>query len=132
MTPIKTVLTWWGRFRFMFQFLGFYLSVISLAMVALTAYNTTLRDWAILYLGIDLKLWEFGIAIIGLMLLGIVVEKFITVPYLLGMGNRTAYDADNPVKDDLKAIQKEQLEAKKRDDGIAKKLDELLRRQEKL
>ncbi len=131
MSPIKTVLTWWGRFRFMFQFLGFYMSVASIALTAVTAYNTTLRDWAMLYLGVDLKLWLFGMAIVGFMLLGMVVEKYITVPYLLGMGNTTAYKAENPVREDLEAIRREQEEARKRDTDIARKLDDLLSRPNK-
>lgn len=128
MTPIKTILTWWGKFRFMFQFLSFYLSIVSLTLSAVTAYNTTLRDWAILYLGFDLKLWLFGVIIVGFMLLGMVIEKYLTVPYLVGMGNKVAYESENPVREDLEAIHEEQAKAKSRDAEIAKKLDELLGR----
>jgi hypothetical protein len=108
--PIKTLLTWWGKFRFMFQFLGFYLSVISLIMTGVTAYNTTLRDWAMVYFGVDLSLYAFGLAVVVLMLLGMVVEKVVTVPYLLSRGNAEAYKHGNPMRTDLEEIKRGQVE----------------------
>ena len=116
MRIVRHLLTWWGKFRFMFQFLGFYLSVIALILNGVTAYNTTLRDWAMVYFGFDLTLLEFGLGVVGLMLLGMVIEKVATVPYLIGQGNREAYKHDNPMRRDLEDIKKEQAEAKKRQD----------------
>lgn len=111
-------LLWWGRFRFMFAHAVFYVSMVSLVMLAATFYNTTLREWASLYFGFEMTFWMFCLGLVIVVVLGILVEFVISVPALIAVSNEQMYKHQSPIKTDFDEVKKKQAEQGKKLDKI--------------
>ena len=119
---IKGVLLWWGRFRFMFGYSTFYISVMSLIMLAMTTYNTTARDWVLQYLGFRLEFWMFLLFLVVLAVASYVLEHVVSVPALVAVSNEQMYKHDSPIKTDFEEVKKKQKELEDKLDKIIAKL----------
>lgn len=119
----RGLLLWWGRFRFMFAHAVFYVSMVSLAMLAATFYNTTLREWASLYFGFEMTFWMFCAGLLIVIILGILVEFVLTVPAIIAVSNEQMYKHQSPIKDDFEEVKAKQLEQDKKLDKIIKHLE---------
>ncbi len=104
----KGVLLLWGRFRFMWGHAVFYVGAIQLIMLALVTYNTTLRDWAWAYLGIQLQLSHFIIGLFVIIAIGFLVEYILSIPALIAVSNEQMYAHQSPIKADFDEV-KERL-----------------------
>lgn len=102
----KGLLLWWGRFRFMFGHAMFYVSVINMGLLVATAYNTTIRDWALEYFGINLSLWVFILALVVIVAIGFVIEYMISVPALIAISNEQIYAHQSPIDEDFQDVKR--------------------------
>ena len=118
----RGLLLWWGRFRFMFAHATFYVSMVSMAMLAATFYHTTLREWASLYFGIEMTFWMFVVGLVVTTALGIVAEFIISVPAIITVSNEQMYKHQSPIKDDFEDVKKKQVEHDKKLDKIMEHL----------
>lgn len=109
----KGVLRWWGRFRFMFGHAVFYVAAVNMALLGATAYNTTVRDWAIEYLGWNLTFGMFVLIMVAIVTVGFLVEYIISVPALIAESNFQMYEHQSPIKRDFEEVKakQEELEA---------------------
>jgi len=110
----RGLLLWWGRFRFMFGHATFYVSLVSMAMVAGTFYHTTLKEVARQYFGFEMTFWMFVVGLVGSVFLGLIVEFVISVPALIAVSNEQMYKHQSPIKDDFEDVKKKQLEHDKK------------------
>jgi len=99
-------LLWWGRFRFMFGHAMFYVSVVNMGLLAATAYNTTIRDWALEYFGIQLTFWAFLLIMFSLIVVGFIVEYVISVPALIAISNQQMYAHQSPIVEDFDDVKR--------------------------
>ena len=99
-------LLWWGRFRFMFGHAMFYVSMVNMGLLAATAYNTTIRDWASEYFGIQLTFWVFLLIMFGLIVVGFIVEYVISVPALIAISNEQMYAHQSPIVEDFNDVKR--------------------------
>ena len=127
----KGLLLWWGKFRFMYGNAAFYVGALQLALVAIMAYNTTVRPWAAEYLGWNILFWQYCVFLVVSVLMGVLIEFMVTVPALIAVSNEQMYKHDSPIKTDFEDVKREQEAAKKKQEEIEKKLDEILRRLDK-
>ncbi len=118
----KGVLLWWGRFRFMFAHAVFYVSMVSLAMLAATFYNTTLREWASLYFGFEMTFWMFCVGLVVVLIFGILVEFTFSVPAIIAVSNEQMYKHQSPIKTDFDDVKNKQIEHDKKLDKIMEHL----------
>ena len=114
----RGVLLMWGRFRFMWGHAVFYVGAIQLIMLALVTYNTTLRDWAWLYLGMQLQLWHFIAGLFISIAIGFALEYVLSIPALIAVSNEQMYAHQSPIKTDFEDV-------KKKLDAVEKELREL-------
>lgn len=127
----KGLLLWWGKFRFMYGNAAFYVGALQLALVAVMAYNTTVRPWAVEYLGWNILFWQYCVFLVVSVLLGVLAEFMITVPALIAVSNEQMYKHDSPIKTDFEDVKKKQEEHDKILAEMQKTLDEILGRLEK-
>lgn len=106
----------------MFAHAVFYVSMVSLAMLAATFYHTTLREWASLYFGIEMTFWMFCVGLLAVVVFGILVEFVISVPALIAVSNEQMYKHQSPIKTDFEDVKKEQEVQGKKLDKIMENL----------
>jgi len=94
----------WGILAQTFSQVSIFVAALNLLLLTVTAYNTTLVEWFLVY-GIPLNFWSF-MSIIAFMLLitSILVYKF-ALPSLFSFTNEQAYRHDNPIRKDIKQLQ---------------------------
>ena len=110
----------WGTVKVLLGQVVFYATMVNMLMIAATAYNTTIREWTIIYLGFELNFLAF-LGIIGLvLLLALVFEYKVTLPGFFGFTNQQQYKHDNPIRRDLEEIKERLIEIEKA--TIAKKV----------
>ncbi len=102
----------------------FYVGAIQLMMLALVTYNTTLREWALQYYGIELQLWHFVLGLFIIIFVGFVLEYMLSIPALIAVSNEQMYAHQSPIKTDFE-------EVKERLTKIEKELQQLRREQPK-
>lgn len=110
----KGALLWWGRFRFMYSYAVFYVGLIQLVLVAMVAYNTTLKPWLVAYLGWDITLWQYGIVLGVIVIAGMALEFVFGIPALIAVSNEQMYKHDSPIKTDFVEVKKQQAEMEKK------------------
>jgi uncharacterized integral membrane protein len=106
----KGALLWWGRFRFMYSYAVFYVGLIQLVLVAMVAYNTTLKPGLVAYLGWDITLWQYGIVLGVIVIAGMALEFVFGIPALIAVSNEQMYKHDSPIKTDFVEVKKKQEE----------------------
>lgn len=107
----------------MFGHATFYVSMVSMAMLAATFYNTTCREWAREYFGFEMTFWMFVVGLVVTVILGIIVEFMLSVPALIAVSNEQMYKHQSPIKDDFDDVKKEQVVQGKKLDKIIKHLE---------
>ncbi|MDD4985002.1 MAG: hypothetical protein PHQ43_04315 [Dehalococcoidales bacterium] len=121
MIIIRRLLRAWAWVRFIWQYVSFYVGLISLVLMIVTAYNTTIRDWAYYYLNWEITLLQFTVAIFVVIAIGALFEYFVTLPNLIARSNYEVTRHKNPIYDEVCKVKQEQSE-------LNKKLDEILER----
>lgn len=106
----KGVLRWWGRFRFMFGHAVFYVSAVNMALLAATAYNTTVRDWVLEYIGWNMSFGMFVVIMVAIVGVGFLIEYMISVPALIAESNFQMYEHQSPIKRDFDEVKAKQAE----------------------
>jgi len=92
-----------GAFRDLLGRSLFYISVINFALISVTAFNTTVRDYVAQYV----SWFSFPIFIFLLILVAfsaMVLEYKLVLPSNVNFANRQIYKHKNPIKDDLLEI----------------------------
>jgi hypothetical protein len=118
----KGILLWWGKLRFMYSYAVFYVGLIQLILVAVVAYNTTLRPWLVTYLGWDITLWQYGIVLGVIVIAGMALEFIFGIPALITVSNEQMYKHDSPIKSDFIEVKKKQAEMDEKINKIMEKL----------
>jgi len=102
----KGIVKWWGNFRYIATHITFYSTILILAMTATTAYNTTIKLWMKVYLGVDLQYYIFILLIVIFVLGAVIFEWKVTLPGYFRVFNEQMYKHDNPIRRDLELIKK--------------------------
>ena len=121
MSMIKGLLRAWAWVRFIYQYVSFYVGLISLVLMIITAYNTTVRDWAYYYFNWEVTVWQFTLAIFVIIVASALFEYFVTLPSLIARSNYEVTRHKNPTYEEI-------LEVKSKQQEQDKKLDEILER----
>ena len=86
--------------------------MMSLSLIAMTAYNTTLSGW-LAQKGIYISFWAFALTLILLLVIpAILIWKF-AIPSFFSTLNEQAYEHDNPIRRDIESLSNENKEIKK-------------------
>jgi len=97
-----------------------FISLTSLFLIAVTAYNTTISPWLI-EKGMDIPFWVFLLAmVLGLFIMGLLLYKY-AVPSFFSAFNDQFYKHGSQLHDDIEEIKKTNIEIIKRLDGIERK-----------
>ena len=97
--------------------------MLSLSLIAITAYNTTLSGW-LSEKGIYISFWVFALVlIISLLIPAFLIWKF-ALPSFFSTLNEQAYEHDNPIRRDIEALANENKEIKKLLEALLEKEDE--------
>lgn len=110
----RGLLLWWGKFRFMYGHATFYVGLIQMILIALMAYNTTIRPWASEYLGWQITFWQYCIVLAITVTVGIVIEFMVSVPALIAVSNEQMYKHESPIRTDFIHVQQRQDELDKK------------------
>lgn len=116
----KGILLWWGKFRFMYNYAQFYVGMIQLLLVAVVAYNTTMRPWIAESLGWNITLWQYCLALGVILIIGMVLEFSLGVPALVAVSNEQMYKHDSPIKTDFVEVKRKQTEIEAKINKIMK------------
>ena len=126
----RGILLWWGKIRFIYGYSVFYVGFIQLALVAVMAYDTTVRDWCFEYFHLTIALWQYLAFLLALIAVGVLIEYVISIPALIAISNEQMYKHESPIKTDFEAIKSEQENQKKQLEDMNAKLDKLLKGRE--
>jgi len=120
----KTI-PWIGGLKDIFVMVAFYMSIINFTLVAITAYNTGIRDWLIQHglHWIKVYIWLGFMAIIALV--AMLIEYKIVYPSFYAFRSRQEYKHESPFRKLQEEILKKQEEILKKQENIEKRLDEL-------
>ncbi len=89
-----------------------FVTMISLCLIAVTAYNTTLSGWLI-QRGIHIGFWVFAIVLLVFLVVPtVLIWKFALPSYFSSM-NEQVYQHDNPIKKDIEKLSKDNAEIKR-------------------
>lgn len=111
------ILPWVGGFKDILTMVIFYMSIINFCLVAITAYNTGLREWLLVYFP-WMKLYIFFGVILLIALIAMVLEYKFVYPSFYAFRSQQEYKHQSPLRDDLAKC--------------LKKLDEISERLERL
>ena len=92
--------------------LSIFVGMMSMSLIAVTAYNTTLAGW-LSEKGIHISFWMFALVLILLIAIPAVLIWKFALPSFFSTLNEQAYEHDNPIRKDLEALAKENKEMKK-------------------
>ena len=82
-----------------------FVGILNLFLIAVTAYNTTLKEWLIQQ-GIHISFWMFATVIAGLLLVAFILMWKFALPSYYSSINEQLYRHDNPIRRDLEEIKK--------------------------
>lgn len=92
-----------GGFKEILAQTVFYITVINFILITVTAYNTTLREFFLVWMP-GFKLWMFFVILIAGVLLGMILEyKFIT-PSQYAFKSKQLFEHESKVMDEIKKI----------------------------
>ena len=98
-----------------------FLNIISLLLLMMTAYTTTLSGWFIQH-GIYLKFWMFAIVVLGLLgVASIILWKF-AIPSFYSVFNDQFYRHDNPLVKDMELLKRQNQEILEQNKEILEQL----------
>ena len=94
----------WGAFAQTTAQLSIFITLINLLLLAVTAYNTTLRGWFVYY-DIPLNFWTFMCVIIFLLVVVAVLMYKYALPSFFSFWNEQWYVHDNQLRKDIEGLQ---------------------------
>jgi len=97
-------LPWIGGFKEMLAQTVFYISMINFVLIAITAYNTTLRTYLQSWIP-SFQLWMFFLALVTLVFLIMIVEYKFIAPSLYSFRSRQMFEHESKIMDILKRIE---------------------------
>ena len=115
-------LGWIGGFKDILTMVIFYMSIISFTLVAVTAYNTGLREWLLIYFP-WMKIYIFYGALLAVAGIAMIIEYKFVYPSFYAFRSQQEYKHQSPLRADLALCLKKL-------DEISKKLEEIERQKE--
>ena len=93
-------LGWVGGFKDILTMVIFYMSIISFTLVAVTAYNTGLREWLLIYFP-WMKIYIFYGFFLLVALFAMVIEYKFVYPSFYAFRSQQEYKHQSPLRSDL-------------------------------
>ncbi len=128
---VTNALMWWGKVRYIYGNATFYIGALQLVLVALVAYNTTVRQWVLVYFHFELLFWQYVAVLVTISLIGFLAEYVFSIPALVAVGNEQAYKHGSPIKSDFEEVKKKLSKQKKQLARIEKMLTDLVKETKK-
>ena len=113
----KNVGRQWGIFAQTVTQISIFITLINLLLLAVTAYNTTLRGW-FEYYNVPLNFWMFMLLLAILLLVAAVLAYKFALPSFFSFWNEQFYTHDNQLRKDIESLQRSV-------DELTKKVSEL-------
>jgi len=85
--------------------ISIFITLINLLLLAVTAYNTTLRGW-FEYYNVPLNFWMFMLLLTILLLVAAVLAYKFALPSFFSFWNEQFYTHDNQLRKDIESLQK--------------------------
>ena len=99
-------LGWVGGFKDILTMVIFYMSMISFSLIVITAYNTGLRDWLLIYFP-WMKIYIFFGVFLLIALFAMIIEYKFVYPSFYAFRSQQEYKHQSPLRNDLaKCIKK--------------------------
>lgn len=91
----------------------FYTSIINFTLIAITAYNTTIKFYAEMYVP-WFRFWMFILALFIFVIIAMILEYKFVQPSIFAYRNNQEYSHKNPIRRDIAAlsVQVKELEEK--------------------
>ena len=96
-------LGWVGGFKDILTMVIFYMSIISFTLVAVTAYNTGLREWLLIYFP-WMKIYIFYGVLLIVAAVAMVVEYKFVYPSFYAFRSQQEYKHQSPLRADLAKV----------------------------
>ena len=96
-------LGWVGGFKDILTMVIFYMSIISFTLVAVTAYNTGLREWLLIYFP-WMKIYIFYGVLLVVAAIAMVVEYKFVYPSFYAFRSQQEYKHQSPLRADLAKV----------------------------
>ena len=93
-------LGWVGGFKDILTMVIFYMSMISFSLVVITAYNTGLRDWLLVYFPWMKIYYFFGVFLL-IALFAMIIEYKFVYPSFYAFRSQQEYKHQSPLREDL-------------------------------
>ena len=100
----KNIGTQWGMIAQTVAQISIFIAIINLLLLAVTAYNTTLRVW-FEYYSIPLGFWTFMSVIAVLLLIAAIAAYKFALPSFFSFWNEQFYTHDNQLRKDIENLQ---------------------------
>jgi len=115
-------LPWVGGAKEMLAQTVFYISMINFVLIAITAYNTTLRTYLQSWLP-GFQLWMFFAILTTLVIIIMIIEYKFIAPSLYSFRSKQMFEHESKVMDELRDIKKKvaDIEKKLKHKGKSKK-----------
>ena len=97
---------WLGGFKDLFSRTMLYISIINFILIAITAYDVTLRSFVLQYLP-WISFWIYLVILIGVVLLAMVLEFKFIIPSHYTFLNKQEFEHQNLIRKELEDIRKE-------------------------
>ena len=99
--------SWWGKLVLSASQIGIILSMTTMFLAGIGAF-APVRDWAVAELNWDLKLWQFGALIFGVILVGLAMAHVFGMVSYMSEWSKQWWDHENPMRKEMQA-QEERL-----------------------
>lgn len=106
-------LGWIGGFKDILTMVIFYMSIINFCLVAVTAYNTGLREWLLIYFP-WMKVYIFYGFLFLIALIAMIIEYKFVYPSFYAFRSQQEYKHQSPIQRDLSKCLEELKEIKDR------------------
>ena len=93
-------LGWVGGFKDILTMVIFYMSMISFSLIVITAYNTGLRDWLLIYFP-WMKIYIFFGVFLLIALFAMIIEYKFVYPSFYAFRSQQEYKHQSPLRKDL-------------------------------
>ena len=104
---------WWGRFRYVAQFVSFYFLILTAITASGTFFYTVIKPWLKMTFDIDLGIFLFyGILGVGLVIV-LLFEYKVTMPGWQATWNQQWWRHDNPMRQKFEANDEKQEKIEK-------------------
>lgn len=102
----------WGVIAQVAGQLSIFAGMMSLFLIAVTAYNTTLSGWLVQH-GVYINFWVFAV-VIGFLLIipAVLIWKF-AIPSFFSTLNEQVYQHENPIRRDIAKLAEDNAEIKR-------------------